>query len=75
MTGLNKPHNIHVYPGAGSCDGNSGDHIMISPAFNITYEEVETIANRVCQLVEDFFDEYDMTHSQPAGELRNNGGA
>jgi|TARA_R110002003_G_scaffold130_6_gene12197 hypothetical protein len=62
-------HNIHVYPGAGCADkancakGRSGDHIMICPAFNISYKEVDLIVDRVGRLIEDFFDEYDQEHA------------
>ncbi|KAH8728182.1 pyridoxal phosphate-dependent transferase [Phaeosphaeriaceae sp. PMI808] len=57
--GLTSPYDIHVYPGAGSVDGCSGDHILIAPAYNITYAEVDLIVDRVFRLVDDFFNEYD----------------
>ncbi|KAF2034102.1 adenosylmethionine-8-amino-7-oxononanoate aminotransferase [Setomelanomma holmii] len=64
-----KSHNIHIYPGAGCADaenraaGRGGDHIMICPAYNITFEEVDLIVDRVSALVVDFFDEYDRAHA------------
>jgi hypothetical protein len=57
--GLQKPYNIHVYPGGGTVDGTNGDHIIIAPAYNITDEEVKLIVDRVGQLLNDFFDEFD----------------
>jgi hypothetical protein len=62
--GLTAPHNIHIYPGAGSHDGNSGDHIILAPAFNITHSDVDLIVERVGNLVETFFEEYDRSHAQ-----------
>lgn len=60
--GKQDPHNIHVYPGSWTNHGLNGDHIMISPAYNITLDEVDMIVERVGTLVERFFDEYDRTH-------------
>ncbi|KAF1833108.1 PLP-dependent transferase [Decorospora gaudefroyi] len=54
---------IHVYPGAGSADGKSGDHIMISPAFDVTNEEIDFIVDRVAKVVEDYFDNFDLKHT------------
>lgn len=61
--GLEEPYNIHVYPGGGTVDGTHGDHILISPAFNITDEEVKLIVDRVGQLISDFFDEFDASEA------------
>ena len=58
-TGLTKEHRIHIYPGSGSVDGFRGDHIILAPAYNITNAEVDLIVDRVTQLVETFFDDYD----------------
>jgi adenosylmethionine-8-amino-7-oxononanoate aminotransferase len=57
-----KSHGIHVYPGAGSNDGRSGDHIILAPAYNITTREVDLIVDLVDKLITDFFDDYDRTH-------------
>ena len=48
-------HSIAVYPGAGTVDGIQGDHIIISPAYNVSTEEVETIVSRVTALIENYF--------------------
>lgn len=53
--GLLNPYNIAVYPGSGTVHGVQGDHIIVSPAYNITAEDVEMIVGKVQRLVEDFF--------------------
>ncbi|KAI1809859.1 exocyst complex protein exo70 [Poronia punctata] len=53
--GLTNPYSIAVYPGSGTVDGVNGDHIIISPAYNITQADVEIIATTVQRLVEDYF--------------------
>ncbi|KAL2137429.1 hypothetical protein VTI74DRAFT_50 [Chaetomium olivicolor] len=53
--GLSKKYGIGVYPGAGSADGILGDHIIISPAFNVRKEDIEWIVETVGRLVDDFF--------------------
>lgn len=53
--GLEKEYGINVYPGTGSADGIRGDHIIISPAFNVRPEEIEWIVDTVGRLVEDYF--------------------
>lgn len=53
--GLDPKYGINVYPGAGSADGRLGDHIIISPAFNIQKEDVEWIVETVGRLVDDYF--------------------
>lgn len=57
--GLQKPYGIFIYPGTGSADGMRGDHEIIAPAYKITTTDVDFIVQRVCKLIEDFFDEYD----------------
>ena len=53
--GLTQKYGIGVYPGSGSADGIRGDHIIISPAFNVRKDEVEWIVDTVGRLVNDFF--------------------
>ncbi|AEO66730.1 uncharacterized protein THITE_2115075 [Thermothielavioides terrestris NRRL 8126] len=48
-------YGISLYPGSGSADGIRGDHVIISPAFNVRSEEVEWIVDAVGRLVDDFF--------------------
>lgn len=53
--GLKEEYGIGVYSGSGSADGREGDHLIISPAFNITSEEIRWIVATVTRLVCDFF--------------------
>ncbi|CAK7198255.1 hypothetical protein SEUCBS139899_000914 [Sporothrix eucalyptigena] len=46
---------IAVYPGSGTVDGRSGDHIILAPAYNATRAEIHTIVDRVARLVEGYF--------------------
>lgn len=49
--GLLEPHSISLYPGSGTADGISGDHVLIAPAYNITPEEIELIVVKVADVV------------------------
>lgn len=53
--GLLNPYNIAVYPGSGTVDGFQGDHIIVSPPYNITAEDVEGIVDTLVKLISDFF--------------------
>ncbi|KAK4230047.1 pyridoxal phosphate-dependent transferase [Podospora fimiseda] len=53
--GLGNKYNIQVYPGQGSDGGVKGDHIIISPAFNIKSDEVKWIVDTFGRLVDDYF--------------------
>lgn len=54
---LQEPHNLCVYPGKGTVDGVSGDHVLISPAYNFTSEEIALIVKGLSEVLADFFDE------------------
>ncbi|KAI4255373.1 MAG: hypothetical protein LQ352_002605 [Teloschistes flavicans] len=41
--GLRQEPGIMLYPGAGSVDGWTGDHVIIAPPYNTTGEEIEMI--------------------------------
>ncbi|KAF2621663.1 aminotransferase [Macroventuria anomochaeta] len=58
--GLAPPYEIHVYPGMGTADGVNGDHIILSPSYNITDTEIDAIVDRVARLIEDYFDTLDV---------------
>lgn len=53
--GLTPPYSILVYPGSGTVDGTSGDHVIIAPAYMVTVDEVEYIVRTVSSLIQDFF--------------------
>ena len=43
--GMRQDPGIMLYPGVGSADGWKGDHVIVSPPFNITEEELEMIVS------------------------------
>ncbi|KAH7128345.1 adenosylmethionine-8-amino-7-oxononanoate aminotransferase-like protein [Dendryphion nanum] len=50
-----EPYNIHIYPGAGTADGISGDHQLLAPPFTINENDVDLIVDRVTRVINDFF--------------------
>ncbi|KAF3050063.1 hypothetical protein E8E11_009176 [Didymella keratinophila] len=61
--GLAPPYEVHIYPGGGTVDGFYGDHIIVSPSYNVTDADVDAIVDRVGRLVEDFFSNLDVPSS------------
>ena len=57
--GITQPYCVSVYPGSGTVDGTAGDHIMLSPPYNTTRDEIETIVDRVTRLITDYFADKD----------------
>ena len=55
--GMRSPFNISIYPGTGTADGVSGDHIMLSPAYNVTSEDIHMIVDTTVSVIKAFFDE------------------
>ena len=41
-----------IYPGGGTVDGRSGDHILLAPPYNVTDRELETIVDLLGQTVD-----------------------
>ncbi|KAI0008605.1 exocyst complex protein exo70 [Xylariaceae sp. FL0662B] len=58
--GLTEPYTIAVYPGSGTVDGVNGDHIIISPPYNVTALEIEKIVTTVQRLIRDYFASWGM---------------
>ncbi|RFU24292.1 hypothetical protein B7463_g12043, partial [Scytalidium lignicola] len=54
---MQEPYNLCVYPGKGTVDGISGDHVLISPPYNVTPAEIDTIVERLAAVLSDFFRE------------------
>jgi len=54
-SGLDEKYSVAVYPGSGTVDGVSGDHIILSPPYNVTREDIESIVDAVGRLIDDFF--------------------
>ncbi|HEY4071087.1 MAG TPA: aspartate aminotransferase family protein [Sphingomicrobium sp.] len=41
-----------IYPGGGTVDGRSGDHILLAPPYNVTDDELEMIVDLLAQTLE-----------------------
>lgn len=41
-----------IYPGGGTADGRSGDHILLAPPYNVTDDELETIIDLLAQTLD-----------------------
>lgn len=54
-TGLSEPYNISLWPVAEGATGTAGDHIMISPAYNVTAEEIDFIVASFVDVVKNVF--------------------
>lgn len=52
---------ISLYPGTGTKNGVDGDHVLLSPAYTTTKEEIEEIALKVKETVFQAFDELELT--------------
>ncbi|OBT70770.1 hypothetical protein VF21_10193 [Pseudogymnoascus sp. 05NY08] len=55
--GLQEGYALSLYPGTGTVDGVLGDHVLIAPAYNVTRDEVEMIAELTAKTVIDSFKE------------------
>jgi adenosylmethionine-8-amino-7-oxononanoate aminotransferase len=51
----NGDYSIAVYPCTGAADGVRGDLIIVSPPYNASSEQIETIVERVGRLIDDYF--------------------
>ena len=60
--GLRKPYCIAVYPSSGTADGVNGDHVIVSPPYNISAADVETIATTLQRLVTGYFASRNLGH-------------
>lgn len=52
---MQEPYNISLYPGTGTADGLRGDHIIISPAYNVMKADIELIVDLTATVIEDVF--------------------
>ncbi|KAF2431403.1 PLP-dependent transferase [Tothia fuscella] len=55
--GMEEKYGISLYPGTGSVDGKYGDHIIISPAYTVTEQDIKLIVDKAVAVIEDFFAE------------------
>lgn len=54
-TAMSAPYNMLLYPGNGTADGYRGDHIILSPSYIITREEIDLIVKKVVAVVAEVF--------------------
>lgn len=47
---------IMLYPGTGTMDGVQGDHVLLSPAYTSTKEDIEAIVDKVSETVQKAFE-------------------
>lgn len=62
--GLQEPWNISLYPGSGTVDGKSGDHVLLAPAYNVDATTVEIISEKTAQLINAYFDEMHLVRAK-----------
>jgi adenosylmethionine-8-amino-7-oxononanoate aminotransferase len=43
---------LMIYPGSGTIDGTSGDHILLAPPYVVSEEEIEEIVDRIGHTLE-----------------------
>jgi adenosylmethionine-8-amino-7-oxononanoate aminotransferase len=56
---LTEKWNIAFYPGQGTCDGVSGDHVIVAPAYNVTRADIELVVDRLVGVLEEVFERLD----------------
>jgi len=54
-TAISAPYNMTMYPGTGTVDGLSGDHVILAPTYAVTREEIEYIARVTAAVVHEVF--------------------
>lgn len=55
--GMEPKYSISIYPGTGTVDGKSGDHVLLAPAYNVTKADVEKIVDLTTAVITEFFAE------------------
>ncbi|KAI9752747.1 MAG: endoribonuclease ysh1 [Chaenotheca gracillima] len=58
---MDPEYSISLYPGAGSVDGVSGDHIIISPAYNVTKAEIDAIVDTTVAVIDAVFSQMEFS--------------
>lgn len=53
--GMKEPYSMSIYPGSGTADGTKGDHVLLSPAYICTEDEIDLICQKTVQIVDDYF--------------------
>lgn len=52
---LEPQYSISLYPGNGSVDGVSGDHVLLAPSYNVTVPEIREIAALTTAVIKEYF--------------------
>lgn len=55
-TAISEPFNITMYPGTGTMDGITGDHVILAPTYTITEEDAEYIAQVTAKVIRQVFE-------------------
>jgi adenosylmethionine-8-amino-7-oxononanoate aminotransferase len=55
-TAILPPYNMTVYPGTGTVDGVYGDHVILSPAYTVTKEDIDHITQTMSDVVHEVFE-------------------
>ena len=50
---------VAIYPGMGTVDGRKGDHVIVSPAYTVTDDELKTILKAVREVYQEMEEEVD----------------
>ena len=54
-TAISAPFNMTMYPGTGTVDGISGDHVILAPTYIVTKADIEYIARVTADVVQQVF--------------------
>lgn len=72
IAGLSPKWSMTFYPQQGTVDGIIGDHVIIAPAYNITFKDVEHIVNTIEGVIKDVFEVLEReTIKKPNGSVSN----
>jgi adenosylmethionine-8-amino-7-oxononanoate aminotransferase len=52
---ISPSYNMTLYPGTGTVDGTSGDHVILAPSYIVTKEEIDHIAKVTSDVVHEVF--------------------
>jgi len=64
---MQEPNNISLYPGTGSVNGCSGDHILIAPAYTVTAQEIQHLVDVTARVIELFFQKHGERYQGKSG--------
>ena len=56
--GLRPPYNVSLYPGSGTAGEGRGDHVLLSPSYRVSEDDVRLLVDRVAAVVVAYFDDF-----------------